>query len=167
MLYLSALLFSEVCFAGPVPVLTKEEVQFVSREENKFIAFDKVDEFIGVIERLKALKGPSKQIDLYQFKNMLALKSDNQLCSKVARRIFGPDKEISLKKTKSEIILSASAGHFCSVVMTDPDPKALIKERHLFVKVLHAKVFGFVFRFSKASTPGEIIDAQNFIEGLR
>ncbi len=167
MLLLGVLLLSKVCFAAPAPILAKEEIQFVGREENKFIGLDKIDEFIGVIGRLQALNGPSKQVDLYQFKNLVALKSDSQLCSKVARRIFGPEKEISLKKTKSEIVLSASAGHFCSLVMTDPDPQALIKERHLFVKVLHAKVFGFVFRFAKAPTSNEISDAQSFIEGLR
>ncbi len=156
-----------VAHAIESPVTAKEEIKFVSREENNLLALDKVDEFIGVIWRLQSAASPSKQIDLYQFKNFAALRSDGPLCLKVATRIFGPEKEITLKKTRSEIIPSISAGHFCSLVMTDPDPQALIKERHLFVKVLHAKVFGFVFRFAKAPTPSEIKDAQNFIEGLR
>lgn len=156
-----------MAFGDQAPIVSQEEIQYTSREENKFIAFDKVDEFIGIIGRLQTSNIPTKQIELYQFKNIMSLKSDSQLCSKVARRIFGPEDEITLKKTSSEIISSASAGHLCSLVMTDPDPQARLKERHLFVKVLHAKVFGFVFRFAKSPTPGEKKDAQNFIEGLR
>ncbi len=148
-------------------VTAKEEIKFVSGDENNLLALDKVDDFMGVLLRLQAPASPTRQIDLYYFKNIAALKSESQLCIKAEIRIFGPEKEITLKKTRSEIIPSISAGHFCSLVMTDPDPQALIKERHLFVKVLHAKVFGFVFRFAKAATPSEIKDAQNFIEGLR
>ena len=130
-------------------------------------ALNKDDEFIGFISRTKISTSPEQQVDVYYFKSLQALKSDKILCSKVADSIFGPEKEITLKRTHSGLVASRSAGQICELVMTDPDPHGKIKERHLLVKVLHAKVYAFVFRFSKTPKTAEVEDIYQFTEGLR
>ncbi len=153
--------------ASQAPVLAKEEIEYISRQENELLALNKSKEFIGVMARLKVAETPAKHIEGYYFKDMKALKSDPHLCKVVAERIFGPEDGITLKKTAAESLPSASAVKICCVVMMDPGSHAIIKERHLFVKVLHAKVYAFVFRFPKVPSPEELQDAHHFIEGLR
>ncbi len=149
------------------PFLAKEEIEYVSREQNHLLALNKVKEFMGVIWRAKDSPSLSKEIDVYYFKDLTALKSEKGLCSKIADRIFGPEKEITLKRTAILNIPSNSAGKICNLVLTDPGSQAMIKERYLMVKILHAKVYAFVVRFTKAAGPDEIQDARQFIEGLR
>ncbi len=161
--------FSVTVFADveKTPFVAKEEIDYVSREQNDLLGLNKVKEFRGVIWRAKDSPSLAKEIDVYYFKDLTALKSDQRLCSKIADRIFGPEKEITLKRTSMKMIPSASAGKICSLVVTDPGSQAMIKERHLMVKILHAKVYAFVVRFTKAAGPEEIQDARQFIEGLR
>ena len=167
LIFLGALFLSALASAAKAPFKSNEEINFVSRTESPMLALNKISEFSGVIDRLKISSGVGREVDFYEFNELSALKSDPTLCSVVADHIFGHENEITLKKISTKIIPSASAVSICSLVMRDPDPKAMIKERHLLVKVLHAKVTAFVFRFAKGPQPNELDDAYRFVEGLR
>ena len=166
-IFLIGLMLASFAKASLPPVLSKEEIEFVSIKENELLGLNKVKEFIGIIGRLKLAESPAKQVEVYSFNDMTELKSDLRLCSNIADRIYGNEKEITLKRTKAKINSSSSAGEICSLVLVDPGSHARIKERHLFVKVLHAKVYAFVFRFTKGPKAEEIQDIRHFVEGLR
>lgn len=149
------------------PLSSKEEIKYVSKEESPLLALNKIDDFIGIIGREKISSSPEKQVDIYYLKNLKALKSDSALCSEGADLIFGPEKKVTLKRIKSELMASRSVTEICHLVMLDPGKPTEIKERHLFIKVLHAKVYAFVFRFSKTASMSEVQDAHRFIDDLR
>ena len=167
LIFLGALFLSALASAAKTPFISKEEIEFVSRTESPMLGLNKISEFKGVIFRLKVSSGVERDVDFYEFNELSALKSDHTLCSIVGDHIFGHENEITLKKISTKIIPSASAVSICSLVMRDPDPQAMIKERHLLVKVLHAKVRAFVFRFAKEPQPTELDEAHRFVEGLR
>ena len=149
------------------PLNSKEQIKYVSKEESPLLALNKIDDFIGVIGREKILSSPEKQVDVYYLKNLKSLKSDNALCSEGADLIFGPKNKVTLKRTKSELMASGSVAEICHLVMVDPGKPTKIKERHLFMKVLHAKVYAFVFRFSQTASLSETEDARHFVDDLR
>lgn len=159
--------FTQARAAESAPFKTKEPTQFQKVQDNQLLGIGKSSSFLGVLTRSEVSDPVSAQVDVYAFMKENSLRINQKLCNKISTDIFGPVDEISLKLEVSEVRSSESKGKICVMTFQDPDPKAMIKERHLLVLMLNLKTYALVFRFPKVPTTNDLKDIFSFTENLR
>lgn len=152
--------------AAKAPIQSKEEIDFLSKRDQKMIDFMKTPEFTGVITRTGESNANLRVVDLYTFKDVSQISMDEVLCKKLLAKIYGPLDEISLKVRKVEIYTSHT-GKTCEAQIDNEDSQAKIPERRTILGFINAKPYGLVFRFSKKSTSDEQQDVRKFWDSLR
>lgn len=161
-----SLFSTSLVFAAKAPIQSKEEIEFLTKSENKMIGFTKTPEFTGVMVRTAQANAHLRDVDLYSFKETSKISMDEGLCKEYLSKIYGPLNEISLKVRKVEIF-SSHTGKTCEAQIENEDPQAKIPERRTVLGFVNAKPYGLVFKFSKKSTSDEQNDVRKFWDSLR
>lgn len=164
-IFLIAQLLS-IGLAGTSPIQSKENIQYISKSENKLLDTFKTDLFIGVIGRPDERNPDLAMVDLYSFKEPKKLSMDEQLCKKFLGQVFGDLKKITLKVTQLKIYTSPM-GKTCEAQIEDPNHATKIPERRAIVGFIHTKPYGIVFQLSRKSDVSVQEDTRKFWESLR
>lgn len=164
---LSTLLFSSLpAKAKPAPIQSKEEIEFLSKTEQKMLDLLKTPEFVGIITRTAETNKDLRIVDLYAFKNIQKISMNKELCKRLLSKIYGPLDEISFKVRKVEIYTSHT-GNTCEAQLDNEDSKTKIPERRTIVGFLNAQPYAVVFKLSKKSTPSDQENVKKFWDSLR
>jgi len=155
-----------VSLAATAPIQSKEEIQFVSKAENKLIDIFKTNDFVGIIGRLNEKNQDLAMVDLYTFKETSKISIDEALCKEYLAKIFGDLNKITLKVSKVEVYTSHT-GKTCEAQIDDPTKTGKIPERRAIIGFLNAKPYAIVFQLSKKSTSIEQENAKKFWDSLR
>jgi hypothetical protein len=152
--------------AAPAPFSSKEEIEYTSKTEQKFLDLLKTPEFEGVITRTSEPNRELQLVDFYDFKNVQEVAMTKELCKKLLAKIYGPLNEISLKVRDVQIFTSHT-GNTCEAQIDNDFSKARIRERRTIIGFLNAKPYGLVFKFSRKSVAAEQENAKKFWDSLR
>ncbi|NUN06336.1 MAG: hypothetical protein HUU57_11295 [Bdellovibrio sp.] len=132
------------------PVKSKEDLQFVGKNEYPLLDLGKSRDYVGSFIRRNESSPDLKTVDLYTFKNIQAMKMDLNLCANLVASMFGPVKGNPLQ-FRDQVIFKGHTGATCEVVVLDPDRGARIPERRIVLGFINLKPLALVFRFSKES----------------
>lgn len=144
-----------------------EETEFLSKEENAMIDFNKVDAFLGIITRTQVQSSDQKTLDLYKFSKVKIKRINTENCQTLADSVFGPSDKIDLKTVTKEVFKSPRNGDICEIVLKDEDKDEKFKERRFFAFISKEQVYGIVSRFNKAASEEQSEDLRKFIRGLK
>ncbi len=153
-------------FAVTAPIQSKEEIQYVSKTENKLLDTFKTNAFMGVIGRPNEKNQDLTMVDLYTFKKIDKIVMDEKLCKSLLSNIYGDLHKITLKITKIEVYTSHT-GKTCEAQIEDPDKASKIPERRTILGFLNAKPYGLVFQLSKKSDDSVRENTRKFWDSLR
>lgn len=153
-------------FAGTAPIQSKEEIKFMSKQENELLGAFKTDSFVGIIARIDEKSNDLTAVDLYAFKDTKKMSMDEALCKELLTKVYGPLDKITLKVKDIKIFMSHT-GKTCEAQIDDPVKDTPVPERRAIVGFLKAKPYAIEFKLSKKSTPDDQDNARKFWETLR
>lgn len=163
---LLVVMMSALAVAAQPPVHSKEETDYIDKNDQKLLDLVKVDAFQGTIFR-GGEKNPDLQaVDLYSFKKVSSMKMDTNLCTQLLTEMFGPLDKITLK-VHDILIYKGHTGDTCEAQVNDPGPHSKIPERRVILGFINLKAYGVVFRLSKKSDVEVQADTRQFWDSLR
>jgi hypothetical protein len=152
--------------AATAPIQSKEEIQYVSKAENKLIDTFKANDFVGIIGRPNEKNQDLAMVDLYVFKETNKIAMTEKICKEFLGDIFGNLNKSTLKVTKVDVYTSHT-GKTCEARIEDPDKASKIPERRTIIGFLNAKPYGLVFQLSKKSDSAVQENTRKFWDSLR
>ncbi|HEY1079329.1 MAG TPA: hypothetical protein VGE46_04500 [Bdellovibrio sp.] len=134
------------------PVKSREDLEFVAKNEYPLLEMGKSRDFVGIFVRRNESIEDLQKVDLYAFRNIHNMKMDSSLCAKLLASMFGPIKDNPLQ-FQELVIFKSHTGATCEAVVIDPDRGARIPERRVILGFINLKPLAVVFRFSQKSNP--------------
>jgi len=162
---LTSILLS-LTFAGTAPIQSKEEIKFISKNEETILGAFKTDPYIGTIGRIDEKREDLTAVDLYAFKDTKKLTMDKGLCKDLLKQIYGPLDKITLK-VKTVSIFTSPTGKTCEAQIDDPVKNSQIPERRTIVGFIKAKPYAIEFNLAKKSDADTIENTRKFWNSLR
>ena len=160
-------LVSHFCWASTAPFNSKEEVDFLSKQNNELVSLTKTASFQGLITRLNERNGDLQSAEFYRFAPPTSSKVGERVCQDWLAKIFGPLKGNTLNVTYVGVFGSGT-NQACEAVVTDPkDQKSKIPERRVILGFLKDQPAAIVFKLSKKSDAVVQENIRSFWQGLR
>jgi hypothetical protein len=153
-------------FAATAPIQSKEEIKFISKEDNDLVGIFKTDAYIGTIGRVDEKAQDLSLVGLYAFKDGKKISMDESLCKEFLTKVYGPLEKITLH-VKNITIYKSHTGNTCEAQVDDPDKKSIIPERRIILGFLKAKPYAIEFNLAKKSTPEVQENTRKFWDSLR
>jgi len=162
------LIFIYACQAfAELPFKSKEEVDYLSKNQSALSAMTKTKDFQGLIHRPYERSSDLQDAEYYRFAPVDETKVTLKLCEKWLARVIGPLNKITLK-VKSIELFKTSTGEACEVQVNDEkDPKSIIPERRIVLGFVKAQPTAIVFKLSKKSDATTQENIRSFWQGLR
>lgn len=150
----------------PSLITSKEDVEFIAKQDQKMLDLGKVDQFMGIFVRNSESQKDLRQVDLYIFPEEKETRINQAVCEKLLAKVFGSLKESSLKYQGTEVF-QGRTGKTCLARMDDPDRSAKFPQRYVFFGAINLKIVGLVFKLSAPPRPDTKENMKSFWQSLR
>lgn len=164
-LIMTALTISAKARTAP-PVTSKEDVEYIAKQDKKMLDLGKVDQFTGIFVRNAEPQKDLRQVDVYIFPEEKETKINPVVCEQLLGKIFGPLKESSLKYQGTELY-QGRTGKTCLARLDDPDKSAKFPQRYVLLGVINMKIVGLVFKLSGPAKADAQENMKSFWQSLR
>jgi hypothetical protein len=149
-----------------LPLSSKEEVAFLSRQQEDLLFIGKPPELLGAFDRSFEKNPDLKNPELYAFPEVQEIKMGKTLCQKITEIVFHAKKQENLKVGPPQLVASHT-GKVCELTVQDSASYAKFREKRMIAGFIKTKAYALVFRIQKNSTTQIEEGAHAFWETLR